>query len=389
VLKAAVIGGSLGGLMAALALRGAGCDVDVFERVPHRLQAQGAGLRIVPEMAALLQQRAGIDLGLVSTLTRWFRHIGPANRVISDRSFPGQFTTWGALHRALSAAFGDAHYHLGRNCVDLATDRDGVHVRFADGAAETFDLAVFADGIQSTGRRLLAPVALPTYAGYVTWRGFVPASALSPEALGIFSESTTYAVTDFSHMIVYPIPDPDGVADAPSFNFVWYRNVAEGPDLDALMTDSAGMRRALSVPAGAVAGQHLEELRALADAILPPAHAEVVVKTRAPFLQALYDVETPRMACGRACLIGDAAFATRPHAGAATTKAAVDAWSLADALVQHGDVGRALAAWEPDQLRIGAAFVARNRDMGERSLKHNTFNPADQTSLPGLYEPGR
>ena len=39
-----VMGGSLGGLTAALVLRDAGCDVRVFERSSSALQARGAGI---------------------------------------------------------------------------------------------------------------------------------------------------------------------------------------------------------------------------------------------------------------------------------------------------------------------------------------------------------
>jgi 2,6-dihydroxypyridine 3-monooxygenase len=388
--RVAVIGGSLGGLLAAIALRAVGCAVDVFERVPQRLEAQGAGLRIVPEMARLLEERAGIALAGASTRTRWFRHIGAGNRLISNQAIAGQFTSWGTFHRALSAAFDPARYHLDAACTGVAEQDDVIEVRFADGRAKTFDLVVFADGILSTGRGIIAPEATLDYAGYVTWRGFVPAVALSMESRAIFAESVTYATPPYSHMIVYPIPDP-AARDAGEvvYNFVWYRNRAEGSDLDALMTDRAGVRRPISLPAGSLRPQFVTEIRA-ATAELPPAHAEVVAKTQEPFIQALYDVVVPRMVKGRACLIGDAAFVTRPHAGAATTKAAVDAWRLADLLVEAGgDVPAALAAWEPEQLEIGRAFVERNREMGRRSLVENRFDPAAPSTQPGLYGPGR
>jgi 2,6-dihydroxypyridine 3-monooxygenase len=155
--KVAVVGGSLGGMMAALALRGAGCSVDVYERVPHRLEAQGAGLRIVPEMADLLQRRAGIDLEAVCTRTQWFRHIGPDNRIVSDQLLPGLFTSWGSLHRALTSAFDASRYHLGHDCTGIAVQPDQASLEFADRKTIAAHLAVFADGILSTGRRLLAP----------------------------------------------------------------------------------------------------------------------------------------------------------------------------------------------------------------------------------------
>jgi len=39
-----VVGGSIGGLTAALVLRDVGCDVRVFERSPAALAARGAGI---------------------------------------------------------------------------------------------------------------------------------------------------------------------------------------------------------------------------------------------------------------------------------------------------------------------------------------------------------
>ena len=47
-------------------------------------------------------------------------------------------------------------------------------------------------------------------------------------------------------------------------------------------------------------------------------------------MQVVYDIDVPRMALGRVCLIGDAAFAVRPHAAAGTAKAAADGWALAE-----------------------------------------------------------
>jgi 2,6-dihydroxypyridine 3-monooxygenase len=238
---------------------------------------------------------------------------------------------------------------------------------------------------------MIAPESRRVYAGYITWRGYVPAEALSATTRELFCDAVTYVVIDHSHAAIYPIPDPNGMGRGPSFfNFVWYRNVEEGAPLDDLMTDRTGTLRQISLPAGMLQERHAVRIKADAEALLPPAAAEVVCKTRDPFLQALYDVTVARMTDGRACLIGDAAFATRPHAGAATTKAAVDAWRLSEKLVAcAGDVAGALAAWEPDQLAVGRAFVKRNQAMGHLSLVANRFDPTSPEIRPGLYGPGR
>ena len=71
-------------------------------------------------------------------------------------------------------------------------------------------------------------------------------------------------------------------------------------------------------------------MRAVARARLPGVIADVVTAVERPFLQVVFDVEVPRMAFGRVCLVGDAAWVVRPHAAAGTAKAAADGWALAD-----------------------------------------------------------
>jgi 2,6-dihydroxypyridine 3-monooxygenase len=131
------------------------------------------------------------------------------------------------------------------------------------------------------------------------------------------------------------------------------------------------------------------ELRAAAEALAPPIR-EVVTTVPEPFVQVIFDIEVSRMAFGRVCLVGDAAFALRPHAAAGTAKAAADAWALGEAMVDAGgDVVEALRRWEPGQLALGAQVLARARDIGNRSQFEGTFTPGDPTLIFGLYEPGR
>jgi 2,6-dihydroxypyridine 3-monooxygenase len=114
-----------------------------------------------------------------------------------------------------------------------------------------------------------------------------------------------------------------------------------------------------------------------------------VQRSDAPFLQVIVDVEVPRMAFGRACLVGDAAFAVRPHAAAATAKGADDVWALAAALTCHdGDVEAALRAWEPAQLELGRALLRRTRDLGEGAQVRGDWVPGDPALTFGLRTPG-
>src|SRR4029077_9982278 len=116
---------------------------------------------------------------------------------------------------------------------------------------------------------------------------------------------------------------------------------------------------------------------------------EVVTGVAEPFVQVVYDISVPRMAFGRVCLLGDAAFAVRPHAAAGTAKAAADGWALAaEVAAAEGDVRSALARWERRQLALGQALLARCRGIGDSSQFRATFRPGDRRLIFGLYEPG-
>jgi len=145
----------------------------------------------------------------------------------------------------------------------------------------------------------------------------------------------------------------------------------------------------VSLPPGAATDAAVAGMRRAAEQVLAPPIAEVVTSAAEPFVQAVYDIDVPRMALGRACLIGDAAFAVRPHAAAGTAKAAADGWALAEELVAAaGDVPAALAAWERRQLLLGRQLLARTREIGNASQFTGTFHPGDPRLIFGLHEPG-
>jgi len=102
--------------------------------------------------------------------------------------------------------------------------------------------------------------------------------------------------------------------------------VAAGAPLDELMTGRDGVLRPVSLPPGAATERALSALRQAAVRRLAPPLAEVVTHMAEPFIQVIYDIEVSRMPFGRICLIGDAAFAVRPHAAAGTAKAAAGGW---------------------------------------------------------------
>ena len=357
-----VVGGSVGGLTAALVLRDAGCDVRVFERSPAALAARGAGIAVLDSTLKYLVERAGLHAEDVCSSTSWIRFLNRDGSVRHEQPHRYRFSSWNTIYRSLLRIFGTGQYQLGAEVIDFDQHGDRVCVTLAAGGRTEADLLVCADGVGSIARARLQPAAQHSYSGYVAWRGTLPESEVSPATSTLLGDALTYQVLPGSHILVYPIPGLDGSVRRGErlINMVWYVNVAAGAPLHELMTGRDGVLRTVSLPPGAAAESALSGLRQAAVRQLAPPLAEVVTHVAEPFIQVIYDIEVSRMAFGRICLIGDAAFAVRPHAAAGTAKAAADGWALAEELMAAGgNIPAALAAWERRQLALGHDLLAR------------------------------
>ena len=389
--RVTIAGGSVGGLTAALVLRDIGCDVQVLERSSTALQARGVGIAALDATLEYLVTRGGFQPSAVCSSTGWIRFLNRDGTVRYEKEHKYLFSSWNTIYRTLLSLFDADRYALGAEVTGFS-QRDGtVTATVGPGSRIETDLLICADGVGSAARARLLPEVKPAYAGYVAWRGTLPERALSAGAREVLGDAITYQVLPNSHILVYPIPAMDGsLADGDRLmNIVWYVNVAEGAPLEAIMTDLDGVRRPISLPPGAVAPATVAGMRRDAGDLLAAPIAEVVLGIPEPFIQAVYDIEVSRMAFGRICLIGDAAFAVRPHAAAGTAKAAADGWALARSLVAAGgNVPVALAGWERRQLALGHSLLARCRDIGDSSQFTGTFRPGDPRLIFGLYGPG-
>ncbi|MGQ0749005.1 MAG: FAD binding domain-containing protein [Betaproteobacteria bacterium] len=391
MLRIAVIGGSLGGLTAGLLLRDAGHDVTVYERSPVDLTGYGAGIVAHEVSVRYFLGRSARALDDFTVPVGRYRLLDGQGALLCEEKVAYRFVSWGSLYRALLEAFGRARYRQATAMASFTQDARGVVATFAGGETDRFDLLVLADGTQSTGRRTLFPDVQSAYAGYVAWRGTVEERDIPPAALRTLDGTLTYAIVPNSHILVYPIPGADGRVDRGHrlWNFVWYRNVAQGALLEALLTDCDGTRHAVSLRPGRVQERYVRELKASARATLPGEIADVVAATDEPFIQVVMDVACPAMAIGHACILGDAAFAARPHAAAGTAKAAENAWTLAEALYSASEGWMAaLQAWSTYQTQLGMQLTARARHIGDGSQFRCDWRPGDPQLRFGLYAAG-
>jgi 2-polyprenyl-6-methoxyphenol hydroxylase-like FAD-dependent oxidoreductase len=363
--RALVIGGSMSGLLAALALARRGWQVEIFERVAEPLAGRGAGIVAQPELKAVLRTlglEADRDLGIeVPDRVMFARNGQITHRVPLAQTM----TAWDRVFFLLKSAFPDARYHRGRE-LSRIEQSGAVVAHFADGTSAQGDVLIGADGIRSTVRQHYLPDLVPLYAGYTAWRGLVNEAdfppALHRELYGVFG----FCLPESEQMLGYPVAgaDNDLTPGRRRYNFVWYRPASEEDELPRLLTDETGRTHALSIPPPLIARAVIAEMRDASARVLAPQFSDMVALCPQPFLQPIYDLEVPRMAFGRVVVLGDAAFVARPHIGAGVAKAADDVVALVDALDETGDIEAALARFEAQRLPVGQRIIERTRALG-------------------------
>ena len=363
---AMVVGGSLGGLLAANMLHRAGWDVHVYERVAEELEGRGAGIVTHPELMVALEQAGvvvddsiGITVNDRITLAR-------DGSIAGQREMPQILTAWARMYSVLRAALPSERYHNGKQLVSFSQNEDRVSATFADGSQAEAALMIAADGVRSSVRQTLLPQARPEYAGYIAWRGLVDESALSPRALKELFPYFAFGLPPREQMIAYPVAGKHNAVEPGSrrFNFVWYRPADEATTLRDMVTDDTGKVWLDGIPPPLIRASVLDEARKAAREVLAPQFAEVVEKTENLFFQPIFDLESPRLAFDRIALLGDSAFVARPHCGMGVTKAAGDAMALVQALTEAHDVPAALARYEQARIEFGAFIVGHARALG-------------------------
>ena len=372
--KVAVVGGSIGGLCAGIALRGIGCDVEIYERAQGPMTSRGAGIVTRPPLLRLLRDGGAPELPTTSCLYRHFLLPDGGDGLRTEA--PLRFTSWSAIYRTLRAAFPEEHYQHGSTLAGFDQTDSCVLARFAERDEVKSDLLICAEGSRSETRRRLLPEVHPRYAGYVAWRGTVEEASAPAQLVRFFDHSFTICEgRSGGHILCYVIPGADAATEVGrrQLNWVWYVSVSNGPELDRLLRDKTGVLHESSVSAGMVPADLTAQMHATAARELHPCFVELVQRTPEPFIQAIIDVAVPRMAFGRVCLLGDAAFVLRPHPGAATAKAAADATALAEALMAElGDPRLVLTAWETRQLKHGRTLADQAVAVGRRSVEERT-----------------
>lgn len=348
--KIAVVGGGIGGVMAALALARRDVEVEVFEQAPAITQV-GASLQLGPNALRLVD-----EIGLL-----------PALRTIGVRPDAVDFLRWDdgslLLHTELGAA---AETHFGAPQLDFfrpdlqrvlveelppgtlrlgtrieAIDQNdgGVTLRTSSGERVRADAAVAADGIRSPIRRQLVGADDPVFSGTVVYRGVVAredAADVHPSRVNL------YWLGPYRHGVSYWIGGGSLLA------------------VNCAVQDAAWSQESwtLEVPpdeaVAAFAGWH-------------PPLLERIGRMRTTLRTAVF-VRRPleHWSFGRVTLLGDAAHAMEPFQAQGAAQAVEDAYVLAECVAANDDVAAAFERYE--RIRMTRAEELQESSAGAANI---------------------
>ncbi len=320
--RALIIGGGIGGLTAAIALRQRGIEVLVIERDPD-WSVEGVGItqqsNVVRAVAELGIIDDYLDAGFGYEAVEAYAPDGSLiARVPSPHLAPGYPANIGIARPALNRVLGDsatahgAEIRLGVTAEAIEDRGEAVLVRFSDGREEDFAFVVGADGLGSQIRRqFFAEAPPPAYAGQAVWRYNLPRPA-EMDALRTYNGTPGVGLAPISRELMYM--------------FV----VSVEPEGHVAQAGLAGEMRARIVGCAPAIRELGEGITEDSEVVYRPLHTVLV---EGPWHR------------GRIVLLGDAAHATTPHLGQGAGMAIEDSLVLAEEVSRHDDPEAAFAAY--------------------------------------------
>lgn len=303
-----IVGGGIGGLSAALALRSVGATVAVYEQAAQFGEV-GAGVGLFPNSMRVLRRLgvAGEVTRLAATINEWCM-LAPGGSVVSHQvaGRDGAINSLGMyrpdLVTALAAGLPLGALHTGHRCVAFSQDDRSAVVTFDDGASVEADVVIAADGIHSTLQRYVVAPRPPVFSGVVAYRGVMPATRMRgwpwPHALVNW-------VGQGRHLLVFPVRAGE------MLNYVGFVPADEKT------------RESWPAPGDPAA-------LAAEFADWDPWLSRLLSQIDTTFRWGLYDRDPlPRWTNGRLALLGDAAHAMLPHMGQGANQAIEDGMALA------------------------------------------------------------
>ncbi len=364
-MQCVVVGGSLVGLSAAIALSRLGIDVTVLERSPARTDDGGGGL--------------GVDVALLGQVT------GIAEQPPVVHGVDRDTTAWHLLQGWLEAqAVGRAGVALRRGTqvtsVSPGNEAEPAAVVTRDGGSYRADLVLGADGARSTVRQAVDPEHPGArYAGVLLWRSLVDERAMPAQvALPAAGEPSREVYAGPYRLVTYLVPGAAGETGVGHrrLNLVWY-----DPQQGELLRDRGLLEGETihgSLAPGTLPDPVRERLAEFAAANWPSPWREALelaLRDGKVFGTPIVHYKPSRMARDRAALAGDAAHAASPMVGGGFRQGLYDVGALTQVLTpitEAADIPAALGRYQALRLRPAAHHVAVSERATAAYLAHAT-----------------
>lgn len=324
VRKVLIVGGGIGGLSAAIAIRNAGVEVDLVE-INSSFKVYQVGIIVqanfIRAMAALGIADQAVSAGypqngLIFQDIHGHVHTDIPGTRLAGEQYPSDLgMARPALHKVLTDASRErgTFMRLGLTFETMEQTADGVDVTFTDGSRGRYDLVIGADGVRSKVRSTLFPEApTPQFTGQGVWRYNLPRPAnITRTFMCIGLEGGKCGFCPLTPTTGYVIL----VQSEPG-------NPRHPQDKLAEI-----FRSRLAACTGLMA-ELREQITDSSQVVYRPLEAVLVP---APWYQ------------GRVLLIGDAAHATTPHMGQGAAQAVEDAVVLGELLAGKHPVGAVMS----------------------------------------------
>ena len=197
-MRIAIVGGGIGGLTVALALREFGFEAEVYEQAPELLDV-GAAIAVWPNAMRVLERlRLGDTIRAYAGEMNEIRWLNTRGHLLNQLSISGALALPRAdLQATLLHASQPAKIHLGHSLVSYEQQHDKVIATFTNGNSIEADFLIGADGIHSDVRAQFLGADQPIYRGYTVWRGiaaFAPASIPPATAIEIHGRGRRFGI---------------------------------------------------------------------------------------------------------------------------------------------------------------------------------------------------
>lgn len=339
-MKAIIIGGGIGGLSTAIALKNAGIKVAIFERAAG-LRTAGAGLSIWSNAAYALKKLGVLEnvmnegktiskSAIVNELGQNISEI-PLHKLNQQAGAPTIAILRKNLLQILYETLKETEIHFNAECIDILTDTDQVTAVIKDGRRISADLLIGADGIHSAVRNKVFGHFLLRNNNYLAWRG----------------------VTGFQHDYITQSFMFESWGKGNRFGFV----PVNDKEVYWFATHNAVSHSKVG---------NKQEILSLFSHFASPIPDVIESTDQQNIIETnIYDLKPLRnWVKGRVALLGDAAHPMTPNLGQGACMAIEDGLVLAGCLIENGSIEKALINYEKKRIKRVRLIVNSSRQIG-------------------------